>query len=74
MKVSDLVEMLQEMDQNAEVHFAYNYGDHWNTQVAPEVTEVLEAQIIHSDYHQMPKVIDQDDDCIDGARTVVVIS
>ena len=31
MQVKELIEMLQDMDQDADVHFAYNYGDHLQT-------------------------------------------
>ena len=40
MQVKDLIEQLKYLDQDAEVHFAYNYGDHWRTEVAPKVGRV----------------------------------
>ena len=49
MKVSDLIELLKMEDQDAEVHFQYNYGDHWRTQVAPKVDSVHEGFVIDSD-------------------------
>jgi len=80
MKVKDLIGELQCMDQNAEVHFAYNYGDHWRTQVAPSVDEVSEGVVEFSSYHSMDKVVD-DEDCYDeetggykeGVRPVVIL-
>ena len=80
MKVSDLIEQLQYMDPNAEVHFSYNYGDHWRTTVAPKVGEVFEGVVERSDYHQMDKLVD-DEDCYDedtgdykeSVRRVVVL-
>ena len=62
MLVADLIEELKHMPQDAEVHFSYNYGDHWRTQVAPKVTEIYEGQVTYSDYHRMPKVVDECDD------------
>lgn len=62
MQVKDLIEILQMEDQNAEVHFQYNYGDHWRTQVAPSVRSVHEGFVVNSDYHRMPKVVDDEDD------------
>ena len=62
MRVQDLIEMLKEFDPNAEVHFSYNYGDHWRTTVAPEVSEVFEGSVTYSSYHQMPKLVEQDED------------
>ncbi len=61
MKVSELIELLQMEDQDAEVHFSYNYGDHWRTQVAPTVDSVETGYVKFSDYHRMPKVVDNDD-------------
>ena len=61
MRVEDLIAELQLMPQDAEVHFQYNYGDHWRTQVAPKVSEVYPGAVTYSDYHRMPKVVEQDD-------------
>ncbi len=79
MLVSDLIELLQEMPQDAEVHFAYNYGDHWRTQVAPKVDEVYMGDVKYSDYHRMPKVVerdydDEDDSTEDNQSQVVILS
>jgi hypothetical protein len=72
--------MLGFMDPEAEVHFAYNYGDHWRTQVAPKVDSVGERVVEYSSYHSMDKIV-EDDDCYDeetgdyaeGVRKVVVL-
>ena len=80
MLVKELIEMLQDMDQDAEVHYAYNYGDHWRTQVAPAISQVFDGVVEYSDYHQMDKLV-EDEDCYDedtgdytaGIRKVVVI-
>ena len=68
--VADLIAELQLMPQDAEVHFQYNYGDHWRTQVAPKVTEVYEGHVEFSDYHRMDMVTDDDEDIYfeDGER------
>lgn len=77
MLVSDLIELLQEMPQDAEVHFSYNYGDHWRTQVAPKVDNVDMGEVKYSDYHRMPKLIERDyddeDDSTEDAQSQVVI-
>lgn len=65
MKVSELIEQLGYMDQEAEVHFAYNYGDHWRTEVAPKVKQVAEGVVEFSEYHRMDKMIDNEDDMYD---------
>jgi hypothetical protein len=80
MKVKDLIEQLGYMDAEADVHFAYGYGDHWRTTVAPKVSQVFEGVVERSDYHQMDKLVD-DEDCYDeetgdykeSVRRVVVI-
>ena len=63
MQVKDLIEMLQDMDQNADVHFAYNYGDHWRTEVAPKVGRVDEGAVVYSEYHRMDKMVEDTGDC-----------
>ena len=78
MLVSELIEELQNMDPDAEVHFSYNYGDHWRTQVAPKVDSVDVGQVKYSDYHRMPKVVehdyDDDDSTSDNEVQVVILS
>ena len=61
MKVADLIELLQMENPEAEVHFQYNYGDHWRTQVAPTVDEVQVGYVKYSDYHRMDKLVSEDD-------------
>ena len=81
MQVFQLIERLMDLDPNAEVHFSYNYGDHWHTQVAPAVESVEEGAVEYSNYHNMDKVVDtNDEDCYDEAgdykedvRKVVVL-
>jgi hypothetical protein len=81
MLVKELIESLKYMDQDAEVHFAYNYGDHWRTEVAPKVSQVTEGVVEYSEYHRMDKLVTDEDDCYDeetgdykvDVRKVVVI-
>jgi hypothetical protein len=61
MKVKDLIEQLGYMDKDAEVHFSYNYGDHWRSQVAPKVSQVFEGVVEFSEYHRMDKLVDEED-------------
>ena len=70
MKVSELIELLQMESPDAEVHFSYNYGDHWRTQVAPTVDSVETGYVTYSDYHRMHKVTEDEDDIYleDGER------
>lgn len=75
MKVSELIELLSGMDQNADVHFCYNYNDYWQTTVAPKVLEVFEGDITYSEYHGMPKLVESTGDLDEAAtlNNVVVI-
>lgn len=79
MQVKDLIEQLRSMNPEAEVHFSYNYGDHWRTEVAPTVDSVTEGLVKYSGYHGMDKLMDEDEMIEDegdfeGTRRVVVIS
>jgi hypothetical protein len=67
-----------DLDPNAEVHFSYNYGDHWRTEVAPKVGSVLEGMVKYSEYHRMDKLLDEDEmyeeeGDFEGARRVIVL-
>lgn len=78
MLVKDLIERLRDMDPEAAVHFSYNYGDHWRTEVAPTVDSVTEGVVKYSDYHRMDKLLDEDDmhedeGDFEGTRRVVII-
>jgi hypothetical protein len=74
MNVADLIDALKQMPQDAEVHFSYRYGDHWRTQVAPQVSEIYEGQVNYSDYHRMHKVVEYDCDEMDSdSKSVVLI-
>jgi hypothetical protein len=65
MTVSELMEQLQYLDPNTEVHFSYNYGDHWRTEVAPKVSRVSEGVVEFSDYHRMDKIVGEYEDQFD---------
>ena len=75
MRVAELIELLQDENPDAEVHFTYNYGDHWRTQVAPTVDSVEVGRVKFSDYHRMHKVAewDYDEDEPDAEATEVVL-
>ena len=78
MTVQELINTLQFMDQDAQVHFSYNYGDHWHTEVAPAVHSAGSGLVKYSEYHRMDKLMDEDDMYEDegdfeGTRRVVVL-
>ena len=76
MTVAELIERLKDMPEDAPVVFAYDYGDHWHSQVAPCVSDIDEQKVKWSDYHGMPKIADHEDDDDNQDTTVnaVVIS
>lgn len=74
MTVAELIAELQQYDGDTPVHLSYNYGDHWRTTVAPMVKQVEELPVKHSEYHSMPKVLDEEDKEYDTADQVVVLS
>jgi hypothetical protein len=65
MNVKELIEQLQDMNPEAEVHYAYNYGDYWRTEVAPKVGRVDEGAVVYSEYHRMDKIAEHDDSDFD---------
>jgi hypothetical protein len=81
MQVKELIEILSRHDQDAEVHYSYGYGDYWRTEVAPAVCQVHDGVVEYSNYHQMDKLITDDEDIFDedtgnykaDVRKVVVI-
>lgn len=73
MKVSDLIELLQEMDPDATVRFTYNYGDHGRTMVAPEVESVEMGVVAPNAYVDDYAMIDDLDDN-DNAEQAVILS
>jgi hypothetical protein len=80
MQVKELIEMLKDFNQEADVHFSYGYGDHWRTQVAPAVCQVWDGAVQYSDYHRMDKLIEDEEELYEeegdfnnALRRVVVI-
>lgn len=73
MIVEELIAKLQQEDPKAEVHYAYPFGDYWDTEVAPKVGSVGEAYVTFSDYHRMDKLVDEPDEDDGPTRRVVVL-
>ena len=79
MLVKELIESLKYMDQDAEVHFSYCYGDHWRTEVAPKIDRVDQGVVEYSEYHRMDKIAsedydDEDENTVASQRRVVVLA
>jgi len=82
MNVKELIQQLKQMPDDMEVHFVYNYGDYWNTDVTAPVGSVDVESVTYSSYHQQDKLVVQggrdrddedDDDEEDKNRLVVVL-
>lgn len=70
MTVAELKALLEQYPETAPVYFTYDYGDHWHTIVAKEITSVDEGAIVYSDYHSMNKV---DEEPADDAELAILI-
>ena len=79
MTVQELIEILGNYQQDAEVHYSYGAGDHWRTTVAPAVCQIHDGTVQYSDYHRMDTLVDEDElreeegDYMPAVRRVVVI-
>lgn len=77
MKPSELIELLkpfvdeENTDNELDILFGYDYGDHWHTTVAASITDVLETNVKYSNYHNMNKVVDNEE--ADEEETTQVI-
>lgn len=72
MQVMELIELLQQQDPDADVKFCYNYGDYWKTTVAEDIQEVDEGLVEHSSYHDMDKVLDEDNGKNEYRKVVLI--
>jgi len=77
MKVSELIELLEQEDQDMEVVFSYDYGDYWHTEVAAEIEDVGVVNVEWNERLSMNKVLCEEDgtteDEMDDAVEVVVL-
>jgi hypothetical protein len=72
MKVSDLIDRLQDFPEDSDVGFAYNYGDIWRTVVVSKITEVDELEVKYSDYHSMLRLTDGEESDNESEMMVVL--
>lgn len=54
--VTELQDLMNDHGENIPVMFAYNFGDHWGTQVAQQIRTVDIDNVEYSDYHNMCKI------------------
>ena len=74
--VQDLIDELEQYDPDMKVKISYDYGDHWHTFVAPDISSIGTGKVEYSSYHQMDKLIDEDkeDDEDDEQEDAVIIT
>lgn len=74
MTANELIYELQEsgMDLDLPIHFAYNYGDHWNTEVAKEIESIDGENVIYSSYHNSHKTVGDTEDG-DPSKEVIIL-
>ena len=77
MTVQELKDQLENFAPDTTVRFGYGYGDHGRTQVAARVRKVDDALVCWSEYHQMDRVVDDEDEDaeeVTDAQEVVLIA
>jgi hypothetical protein len=73
MKVKELIDALSNMDEDAEVFYAYPAGDYWHTTIAGAVQTLDEGYVKHSGYHEKMVVADAEDDAEDEDKAVYAV-
>ena len=67
----ELIKILSAEHPDDEVLFAYNYGDHWSTEVADPIEEVVKENIQWSEYQNTYKVMADGDSGL--FKTVIIL-
>ena len=76
MKVSELIERLENLDPDMEVMFEHPSHDHWRTVLASEVSQVSENTVRYAEYHRqhvLAEGYDEDEEASDPRKEVVLI-
>ena len=71
MKVSELIERLENLDPDMEVMFEHPSHDHWRTALASEISHVEENTVRYAEYHRQYILSDGYDE--DDPRQEVVL-
>ena len=76
MKVSELIERLENLDPDMEVMFEHPAHDYWRTVLASEVSQVSENTVRYAEYHRqyvLAEGYDEDEEATDPRIKVVLI-
>ena len=73
MKVSELIQLLEDQDPDAEVAIQQPTHDHWRTQLANTVRGVEVVPVKHSAYHDAEAIEDEFDPELDDPTNLRVL-
>jgi hypothetical protein len=76
MKVSELIERLQNLDPDMDVMFEHPAHDYWRTVLASDVSRVEENTVRYAEYHRQHVLADgydEDEEDSDPRKQVVLI-
>ena len=73
MKVKQLISLLQDCDPELEVYATYPYGDIVDSNVAKRLHDAYTEEIVWSDYHQMYRQLDDEEEREDFHKTNEVV-
>jgi hypothetical protein len=71
--VKELIEELRHMPQDAEVRYAYAYGDYVGSTLAATPRSVEMGQVVWSDYHSEHKVMEDEPDEYDDRERIACV-
>lgn len=70
--IKQLTDLREEHGGDIYPVFAHTCNDYWKTEVAAGIQEIEVGHVVYSDYHQQPKVVDEDkEDDLDSAQLVI---
>ena len=75
MRLKQLLAILANFPDDAEVHLVYPSHDYWSTEIAAKVTDLDEEEVRYSVYHEKDVIAEEGDQNDDGSekRSVVCI-
>jgi len=78
MKPSELIKELEQFvneenpDEELDVEFAYDYGDHYHNIVTESISTVEQSTVVYSDYHQKNCIVDDDEEKEETIQVIVL--
>lgn len=76
MKVSELIERLQNLDPEMDVMFEHPAHDRWRTVLASDILRVQENTVRYAEYHRqhvLAEGYDEDEEASDPRKEVVLL-